>query len=59
MPESPSELRDTMGRILDRIAGMSDRIRGYFQQAKIDLAEVFSFLINNLNASPRCLHAHD
>ena len=38
MPESTSELRDTIGTILDRIAGMSDRIRGYFQQAKIDLA---------------------
>jgi len=38
MPESPSELRDTIGKILDRIAGMSDRIRGYFKQADIDLA---------------------
>jgi len=38
MPESTSELRDTIGTILDRIAGMSDRIRGYFNQAKIDLA---------------------
>jgi transposase len=37
MPESPSELRDTIGKILDRIAGMSDRIRGYFKQADIDL----------------------
>jgi transposase len=38
MPESPSELRDTIGKILDRIAGMSDRIRGYFKQAKADFA---------------------
>jgi hypothetical protein len=38
MPESTSELRDTMGNILNRIAGMSDRIRGYFKQTEIDLA---------------------
>jgi transposase len=38
MPESTSALRDTIGRILDRIAGMSDRIRGYFKQADIDFA---------------------
>jgi hypothetical protein len=36
MPESTSALRDTIGRILDRIAGMSDRIRGYFKQTAID-----------------------
>jgi transposase len=36
MPESTSALRDTIGRILARIAGMSDRIRGYFQQTAID-----------------------
>lgn len=38
MPESSSELRATIGKILDRIASMSDRIRGYFKQADIDLA---------------------
>jgi transposase len=38
MPESTSALRDTIGRILERIAGMSDRIRGYFKQADIDFA---------------------
>lgn len=38
LPESPSGLRDTIGTILDRIAGMSDRIRGYFKQAEIDIA---------------------
>ena len=36
MPESTSSLRDTIGTILDRIAGMSDRIRGYFKQTEID-----------------------
>jgi hypothetical protein len=38
MPENPSELRATIGKILDRIASMSDRIQGYFKQADIDLA---------------------
>jgi hypothetical protein len=38
MPESTSGLRDTIGTILDRIARMSDRIRGYFKQAKINQA---------------------
>jgi len=38
LPESTSGLRDTIGTILDRIAGMSDRIRGYFKQAEIDIA---------------------
>jgi len=38
MPESPSALQNTIGTILDRIAGMSDRIRGYFKQAEINLA---------------------
>jgi hypothetical protein len=38
MPESTPELRDTIVQILDRIAGMSDRIRGYFKQAKADFA---------------------
>lgn len=36
MPENTSALRDTICSILDRIAGMSDRIRGYFQQTVID-----------------------
>jgi transposase len=36
MPENTSALRDTICSILDRIAGMSDRIRGYFQQTAID-----------------------
>jgi len=36
MPESTSGLRDTIGQILDRIASMSDRIRGYFKQAEVD-----------------------
>ena len=38
MPESTPELRDTIDKILDRIASMSDRIRGYFKQAKADFA---------------------
>jgi transposase len=38
MPESTSELRDTMGNMLNLIAGMSDRIRGYFKQTAINLA---------------------
>ena len=38
MLASTSEMRDTIGTILDRIASMSDRIRGYFKQAEIDLA---------------------
>jgi hypothetical protein len=38
MPERTPELRDTIDQILDRIAGMSDRIRGYFKQAKADFA---------------------
>jgi hypothetical protein len=38
MPESPSEWQDAIDKILERIAGMSARIRGYFKQAKIDLA---------------------
>jgi len=36
MPANTSALRDTICSILDRIAGMSDRIRGYFQQTAID-----------------------
>lgn len=38
MPESTPELRDTIDKILDRIGSMSDRIRGYFKQAKVDFA---------------------
>jgi hypothetical protein len=38
MPKSTPELRDTIDKILDRIARMSDRIRGYFKQAKVDFA---------------------
>jgi hypothetical protein len=38
MPESPSALRDTIGTMLDRIAGMRNRIRGYFKQMDIDFA---------------------
>jgi transposase len=38
MPESTSGLRDTICTILDRIAGMRDRIRGYFKQAEINIA---------------------
>jgi hypothetical protein len=38
MPESTSALRETIGRILDRIAGMRDRIQGYFKQTAIDFA---------------------
>jgi hypothetical protein len=38
MPEITLGLRDTICTILDRIAGMSDRIRGYFKQAEIDIA---------------------
>ena len=36
MPESTPALRDTIDAILDRIAGMSERIRGYFKQTDID-----------------------
>jgi hypothetical protein len=38
MPENTSELRKTICTILDRIAGMSDRIRGYVKQLGINLA---------------------
>ena len=38
MPERTAELRDTIDKILGRIASMSDRIRGYFKQAKADFA---------------------
>jgi transposase len=38
MPASTPELRDTIDKILDRIASMSDRIRGDFKQAKADFA---------------------
>jgi transposase len=38
MPESTPELRDTIDKILDRVASMSDRIQGYFKQAKADFA---------------------
>jgi hypothetical protein len=38
MPESPSALRDTIGTMLDRIAGMRNRIWGYFKQMDIDFA---------------------
>jgi hypothetical protein len=38
LPDSTSGLRDTICTILDHIASMSDRIRGYFKQAEIDMA---------------------
>jgi hypothetical protein len=38
LPESTSGWRDTMERILDRIARMSDRIRGDLRQSEIDFA---------------------
>ena len=37
MPESTSGLRDMIGSLLDRMAGMRAPIRGYFQQAEIDM----------------------
>ena len=38
LPESTSGWRDTMQQILDRIARMSDRIRGDLRQSEIDFA---------------------
>jgi transposase len=38
MPKSGSELRELIVKILDGIASMSDRIRGYFKQSEIELS---------------------
>ena len=37
MPQSASAFRETICDILEWIASMPDRVKGYFEQTKVDL----------------------
>ena len=40
MPQSPADFRETINRILNWIASMPERVKGYFEQTAVDLALV-------------------
>jgi hypothetical protein len=41
MPQSTSDFRETICDILDWIASMPDRVKGYFEQTKVDYLNNF------------------